>query len=132
MKKISCYKNFELRNDQFEILIDILKSITKRNDLKKFLECFLSKSEIAYLGQRLDIMRMLAKDFSYQQIKDKINASANTISHAKDCLEIGGSDISNILTAYKYKKDPEKIPEKKIEIKKDNWIKPHYPGAINF
>ena len=121
MKKISNYNDFELREEQFETLIDILDGCKTRSDLELFIQAFMTSSEKAYLGQRLNIIRMLAKGFSYLQIKEKISASNSTIRHASDCLERGGDVLKSIVLSYKFKKRKEW--DMSINI-------PHMPGSI--
>ena len=103
MRKISNHANEKLRKEQFDVLVEIIISIKSRGDLKLFLESFLTASEQAYLSQRLNILRMLAKSFHFMEIKQKINASNGTISNANKLLIDGGDIFKKILLQYKYK-----------------------------
>jgi Trp operon repressor len=55
MKIVANINNKKLRTEQFNTLVDVLDLIKSREDLKIFLESFLSESEQAYLGQRLNL-----------------------------------------------------------------------------
>lgn len=126
MRKVANIKKDELRKEQFETLVDVFFVVKKIADLEIFLNCFLTDSEKAFLGQRLNIMRMLAKNFSYKQIEEKLGASAVTISNAQRCLDKGGDSLQSIVLQYKFKP--------KSKVKNDGeiapFIKPHYPGSI--
>ena len=76
MKICSNIHKEKVRKDQFFVLVDYLVMIKDKKEAIKFLNSFLSDSEKAYLGQRLNIIRMLAKDFSYSDVKEKINAQS--------------------------------------------------------
>ena len=128
MRQVSNYKKDKLRKEQLFVLIEVLEKIKNSGDMKLFLKTFLTDSELAYLGQRLNIMRMLAKNFSYIQISEKLNVPANTISNAKKYMDEGGEELKKVILSYKYK------PRKVIQKKKDDvkMTKSHYPGAIRF
>ena len=126
MRKISNYNDLKLQEEQFDVLCEVFLNIKTDEDMRLCLASFLTKSEKAVLSQRLDIMRMLSKHFSYQDIREKINASPSTIATAKRCLEEGGEDLENILLSYKYGK-------KKIRSgnnNSNNFVRSHRPGAI--
>lgn len=129
MRKISNYKNKKLREDQFKVLFDVLWEAKNKEDFKLILEIFVTESETAYLGQRLNIMRMLIKNFTYQQIQDQLDVPSSTISSAKIRLDIGGERLKSILSSYKYK------PQRKIGGQPSNGnglVSPKTPGAIRF
>jgi len=125
MRKVANIKNKPLREEQLHTLLDVILTIKKNDDLDLFLDCFLTDSEKAFLGQRLNIMRMLAKNFSYTQIKEKLSVSTVTISNAYKCLEKGGELLKSIVLEYKFKP--------KIKKPKYDDIMPlvnaHYPGS---
>lgn len=125
MKKVSNIRDEKLREEQFETLIDVLHTIKNRDGLAVFMGSFLTDSEKAYLGQRLNIMRMLAKNFNYLKIKEILKANNGTISHSQKCLDKGGDQLKKIVLQYKYKP--------KV-VKADRGAKPlastHYPGSI--
>lgn len=128
MRKISNYKNYKLQKEQFEVLCEVLLNVKEKDDMALCLNSFLTKSEKAVLSQRLNIMRMLSKHFSYQDIQNKINASPSTIATAHRCLEEGGEELMDVLLSYKFK------PQKKISQNdnRNNFVKPHRPGSIKF
>jgi Trp operon repressor len=128
MRKVANIKNQALREEQFNTLLDVVMMIKKNDDLNLFLDCFLTDSEKAFLGQRLNIMRMLAKNFSYTQIKEKLSVSTVTISNAYKCLEKGGNSLKSIVLEYKFK--PKNIKPKHDDIKP--LVSAHYPGTPRF
>ncbi len=123
MKRIANINDEELRKEQFETLVDIINLIRTKEDLTLFLHSFLSESEQAYLGQRLNIMRMLAKNFNYLKIQELIGTSTGTITNAQKCLDSGGIKLMEIVLEYKFKHET-------ILAEKENPFKSHYPGAI--
>lgn len=129
MKKVANIKNEELRKEQLETLVAVLELIRNKDDLQTFIDCFLTDSEKAFLGQRLNIMRMLAKNFSYKKIEEKLHASTVTIANAHKCLEKGGELLKLSVLQYKFK--PEEIKkEVKAASNSQSFIKPHVPGSI--
>ena len=128
MRKISTCKDIDLQKDQFNVLVDVLSNINSKEDMTLCLESFLTKSEKAVLSQRLNIMRMLSKHFSYQEIRELISASPSTVATAQRCLEEGGVELKNILLSYRYK-------SKEIESRNDEsngFVSPRNPGSIRF
>lgn len=115
MKIISSYGEKQRREEEFKVLVDVVFGVKTREELTLFLECFLSESEKAYLGQRLDLMRMLAKNFNYQQIRQKITPSNSTINHAQQCLDLGGDQLKKVILSYKYKAEKPKNPNAGIK-----------------
>jgi len=131
MRKVSCLRNKRLQNEQFEVLLDILNSISDRNDLDLFLRSVLSESEAAYLAQRLNIIRMLSKGLSYQQIADKIKVPSGTIAHAQKCFLNGGERMRSIITSYKFKgKEESQIQKVDDNSDSSKLINPRMPGSI--
>lgn len=132
MKQVSNMSKSKIREQQFEVMIDIFCLMKDRAEMKKFLQTFLSQSESAYLAQRLDIMRMLAKKFNYRQIKEILRVPSPTITHANSCLGAGGKRINKILLSYKFKDDvkEEKTNNVFVESFGNGLVSPHMPGAI--
>jgi len=126
MRKISTYKDTKLQKEQFEVLVDVLFNVKNKEDMKLCLGSFLTKSEKAVLSQRLNIMRMLSKHFSYQEIRDLINASPSTIATAQRCLEKGGIELMDIFLSYKFK--PKALKNKVNE--GNGLISARNPGSI--
>ncbi len=125
MKMISNYGDKKRREEEFKVLGDIIFGIKTREELTLFLECFLSESEKAYLGQRLDLMRMLAKNFNYQQIREKITPSNSTINNAKRCLDLGGDRLKRVILNYKFKAEKLVNPDAGIK----PIVNPRYKGV---
>ena len=103
MRNISSYHDEELRNEQFKILIEVLEKVKNDGDMKIFIKNFLTDSELAYTEQRLAIMRMLLKKFSYSKIQEKLGVQTNTINNAQKRLENGGDQFQKIISSYRFK-----------------------------
>jgi uncharacterized protein YerC len=132
MRISASYGKEKIRMDQLNVLVKTLKEIKTEQDLKFFLETLISESEMVYIGQRLDIIRMLAKNFNYDHIKDEINVSSGTISHAQSCLDVGGDKFKKMVLTCKFKLDKKPIePSRVVSISRGNgFINPKMPGAI--
>lgn len=125
MKPIVSYSDKPLREEQFGVFIDLLSLMESRDDIEFLIDSTIMESEKAYICQRLNILRMLAKSFSYSQISDKLGVPPSTISNANKILEFGGERLKKLLLGYKYKesiKSSSKTDRRKAG--------PHYPGAI--
>ena len=130
MKKVANIKNEELRKEQLNTLVEVLEFFRSKDDLELFIACFLTDSEKAFLGQRLNIMRMLAKNFSYKQIEEKLHASTVTIASAHKCLEKGGELLKLAILHYKFKPDKTTKVDTNTRRSNQSFIKPHMPGSI--
>ena len=128
MRVVSNMKNKELLKDQFNVFCDLISGIRDKEDLELFFKNFLTESEIAYLSQRLNVMRMLSKNFTYFDIYQKIKVPKGTISKSRAALE-GDENFAKIISNYKYKEI--KITNRGDFVnKKESFIKANYPGAI--
>lgn len=130
MRQITNYHDKKLRDDQFGVLLDVLWQAKNKEDFKLILEIFITESEVAYLGQRLNIMRMLIKNFTYQQIQEKLDVPSSTISSAKIRLDLGDERLKSILSSYKYK--PRKEHNLQPKDSGNGLVKSRVPGAIRF
>ena len=90
MRIAANYNKELIRRNQLNMLVVTLRAINTEKDLILFMKSLITESEMAYIAQRLDIIRMLAKNFNYDHIKKEINVSSGTISHAQTCLDVGG------------------------------------------
>jgi TrpR-related protein YerC/YecD len=118
MRNVSNIGDAKLVIDQVDVLVEIVASIKNKADAKNFLENFLTESELLYLAQRMNIQRMLAKDFSYSQIREKIKAQNATITKSKEILDKANEQYLDILLKYKYKKkyiEETKLPRVKYK-----------------
>lgn len=133
MRKIINFADKELQKKQFDTLVEIFSRIKTKKEMRLFLSCLLSDSERAYLGQRLNIVRMLAKYFSYAQIKGKLGVPNSTIAFANKIFVGASADFKKIITSYKFKiEQPEPDQSTESDTSSKPLIRPHYPGAINF
>jgi len=126
MRKISTCKDTKLQKEQFEVLVDVLFNVKNKEDMNLCLGSFLTRSERAVLSQRLNIMRMLSKHFSYQEIRELINTSPSTIATAQRCLEKGGVDLMNIFLSYKF--NAKEIKNRSYE--RNGFVTARKPGSI--
>ena len=129
MKMVSNYGDPELRTEQLNVFIDVINGLKSKEDLKIFVTSFFTESEKAYLGQRLNIMRMLSKYFTYSQIMNKLHVPNSTISHSSKLLERADEKFKDLVLSYKFKKSViVQNSSHNTDIKP--FVKPHYPGAI--
>ncbi len=84
MRKVSTFKNSKLQKEQFRVLAEILSSIKDKEKCLSFLNILLTQSEKVVISQRLDILRLVQKDFKYWQIQERFKTTANTIARAVD------------------------------------------------
>lgn len=129
MRKISNFKDDRMREEQLNVLVDIVDGIKGKQDLHEFLTTFLTESELAYIGQRLNIMRMLLKNFSYQEIEEKLNVPPNTICRVNAKLDSGGKELSKIISQYRYKTNETKSTPPRSD-SGNGFVSASMPGAI--
>ena len=120
MRNVSTIKKENLRNDQFFVFVKVLALIKNEKEAVVFINSFFTESEKAYFGQRLNIVRMIMKDFSYSQIIEILKTQSATIGNSKKCVDKGGNMFKKIVQRYKYKSSGKDAPKQKA----------NYPGAI--
>ena len=103
IRNLSNIGDKKLVEDQINVLSDIVAAIKNKNDARSFIENFFTDSEKLCYAQRMNIMRMLIKDFSYMQIKEKIKAHNSTIARSKEIIDSASDKFLEILREYKYK-----------------------------
>lgn len=117
------------RRNQFYMLVEIIYGMKNKKELSDFLECLLTSSELAYIGQRLDVIKMLAKNFNYIKIKNELNVSNSTIAHAQQCLDLGGDKLAKTILSCKF--TPAQMESiNSSESEGNGLISPSMPGAI--
>ncbi len=131
MRNVANIGNKKLRKDQFEMLVKLLSKINSKAEMKLFLQSFFSESENAYFGQRLDIIRMLNKNLTYEEIRNEIKAQTGTISNAKISLDSGGREYKKLLLKHKPERKGKYYPSLKKDVD-EKFVSANYPGAIKF
>ena len=117
MRKVGNFRDQELSDEQYWVLVDFIASTKNLIEVEALVKILMTDSEIAVIGQRLAILRMIAKDFRYSEIEEKIKASTNTIakivgSHGKEKLL--GKYFDQMLKRYRYKPERFQKTLKKI------------------
>jgi len=131
MRKIANHGDKKLQRAQYDMLLGLLVKIDKKKEVRIVLDELLTESEKAYLSQRLDVIRMLLMNSSYEEIKNEIGAQMSTISNTKKCIENGGADFRKALVVNKLKR--KKVYREVSEDVENNKIaSANYPGAIKF
>ena len=130
MRKVSNYANKRLHDEQYRVFVDLISKIRNKNELSILLDALLTKSEKVYISQRLNVMRMLAKSFSYDEIQDHINVPKNTISKTNLILQDNGLSLKQVLLKYRFRFPKADEYERKTTGRKIDPNKAHYPGAI--
>jgi TrpR-related protein YerC/YecD len=82
-KRINPHTRKELINNFVQVLADLRQA----EEVKRFLEDFLTKAELLTLAKRLSIAFMLEKETPYQDIKDTLGVSSATIASVSDLMQ---------------------------------------------
>ena len=117
------------RRNQFSMLVEIIYEMGNKKDLSNFLECLLTSSELSYIGQRLDVIKMLAKNFNYIKIKNELNVSNSTIAHAQQCLDLGGDKLIKTILSCKFTPAKENLTGSSFS-RGNGLVSPRMPGTI--
>jgi len=123
MRKVGDFRNEKLSEEQYWILVDFIACANDMVEAESLVKLLFTESEIAAIGQRLAILRMIAKDFTYSQIEEKLKTSTNTITKVVEAQrkeKILGKYFDQMLKSYNYKPEkfqkylqklyPEKLP----------------------
>ncbi len=85
--------NKEIENRIFKALYQVLADLKKPEEVKKFLDDVLSKTERTVLAKRLGIAWYLNKNKSYDVIRQDLKVSSATIATVQQGLEKSGEGI---------------------------------------
>lgn len=129
MRKVSNYGDIKLRKEQTEVFASIIADINNKDDAKIFIASFFTESEKAFLGQRLNIMRMLVKSFTYLQIKQKLGVPTSTVTSSSKLLEVAKDKFRNLILSYRFRPIVE-VDNASSKPASRPYPEPHYPGAI--
>ena len=115
--------NKQIEKRIFKSLYQVLADLKKPEEVKKFLDDVLSKTEKTVLAKRLGIAWYLNKKKSYDVIRQDLKVSSATIATVQSWLEKGGEGLMSAIKtieadewagemAEKVKKSVKKIFEK--------------------
>lgn len=102
---------------------DAITLIGDRSEAISFLKDLLTPTEIRMLAKRLQIADMLAKGYKYQDIKNYVRVTVQTISHVNNKLNFGEDGLIKILQKLE---KIDKAKQDKLEGKRSIFAQP--PG----
>jgi uncharacterized protein YerC len=112
MRKIGNYGDQKIQEEQFNVLAKMLTEIKDFRSVKAVLTSILTESERSAISQRLGILRLHKKGFSYNRIEEMLKTTPSTVSKSisnysnnYDYLE----DFDRILSRFRF--DPKKFHE---------------------
>lgn len=79
----------KLKNKHVDQLFESILKIESLEEAYRFFDDLMTVNEIQSLAQRLEVARMLTKNYTYNQIESETGASTATISRVKRCLNYG-------------------------------------------
>lgn len=79
----------KLKNKHVDQLFEAILKIESLEEAYRFFDDLMTVNEIQSLAQRLEVARMLTKNYTYNQIESETGASTATISRVKRCLNYG-------------------------------------------
>lgn len=83
----------DIEERMFEIFWRVFAGIKSSEEARKFWRSFISDVELLMLAKRLGIALMLAKEYSYQEIKDALKVSSTTIMGVAVRYRMGGRGL---------------------------------------
>lgn len=131
MRNVGSKKDLKLRKSQFDNFLSAIKYL-KDDELRNFISNVLSDSEKAIIAQRLDIIQMLLREYSYKDIIDILKVSNSTIQNAQNAIikieeKVNKKLLKNALE-HKSSKD-KKIYHYDKYTDKDYFAKSRYKGT---
>lgn len=79
----------KFKNEAIDALFEAILLLETEEECYRFFEDIATISEIKSMAQRLEVAKMLQKNFTYSEIAEKTGASTATISRVKRCLNYG-------------------------------------------
>ncbi|MCX6810622.1 MAG: Trp family transcriptional regulator [Candidatus Berkelbacteria bacterium] len=113
MRKVGNFKNAELSSEEYLVLVDFLGSAKNLMEIESLLKILLTESELAVISQRLAILRMITKKFTYNEIEERLKVATNTIAkivNSKSKEKSLENIFDEMIKRYRY--NPEKIINK--------------------
>ena len=107
MRKIGHKNDLKLREEQFEVLSEIIFRAESKNESNAALKTLLTQSEQETIAQRVAILNMFLKGKKYWEIEIYTGSSPTTISRSLDLYYKNGEnnhDFKKILSKIKIKK----------------------------
>lgn len=75
----------------------ILSDLGKPIEIQKFLQDLLTESEEIMLARRLQVAKMLLKDYSYGEIREKLKVGYDNIRSVRHFLDFGWGGYINAI-----------------------------------
>jgi len=91
--------NKQIEKRIFKSLYQVLADLKKPEEVKKFLDDVLSKTERTVLAKRLGIAWYLNKNKSYDVIRQDLKVSSATIATVQSWLDKGGEGLNSAIKA---------------------------------
>lgn len=96
-----------VRNEILHSLWWLIANLQKEEEVAKFLDEFLTKTEKVMFAKRLAIVLMLEKGYSYYDIRDTLKVSTSTVQRIAQWLEKRGEGYQLALNKLARKKQLE-------------------------
>lgn len=90
-------ESFKPRNKKEKALVDAFLSLKNDVDMAHFIRDLMTLPEIQELANRLEITRLLLKDYSYEVIAEKVGVSTTTVTRVAHWLFKGTGGYQKVL-----------------------------------
>lgn len=106
---------------------DAITLIEERSEAISFLKDLLTPTEVRMIAKRLQIADMLAKGYKYEEIKNYVRVTVQTISHVNNKLNYGEDGLIKILQKLE---KIDKARQNKLEGKRGLFAQPPGMGRM--
>ena len=103
MRYIGLHKDLELRDIQIDYFVELLLKCKDKKETRLFVENIISPSELAYISQRLHIIKLITKEKTYSEIKDNTGTTSSTINTTKILMKSIDKKVLKKISGYKIK-----------------------------
>ncbi|NLB90610.1 MAG: TrpR-like protein YerC/YecD, partial [Clostridiales bacterium] len=90
--------NPKVKNEQTDLLIKAVLSLSNTEDAYRFFEDLCTAQEFKSLAQRIAVAELLGNKTTYQEIVEKTGASSATVSRVNRSYQYGADGYQRILT----------------------------------
>jgi len=97
-------ETFQPRNEKEEFLVRAFLALKNEVEMANFLRDLLTIPEIEEFSNRLEIVRLLSKGLSYQEIAEKTGVSSTTVSRVAHWLYTGCGGYTTVVNRLLKKK----------------------------
>ncbi|MBI4973798.1 DNA-binding transcriptional regulator [Candidatus Roizmanbacteria bacterium] len=95
-------ESFQPRNEKEKRLVEAFASLKSKEDVANFLRDLLTIAEIEEFANRLEMVRLLLKGYSYLKVAKETGSSTTTVTRVAHWLNHGCGGYKRVMNKLRY------------------------------